>query len=108
MTFANVGFPAREPMLASGEVDVVFGFSFSILMHLRSCGVPGDDIVPRLMSDQWCGALRQSADGLPEVRRRSAGGRPKASPALTKGRATTATASVIKRNLGMARHVEGD
>jgi len=51
MTFANVGFPVREPMLASGEVDAVFGFSFSVLMNLRSRGVPGDDIVLMLMSD---------------------------------------------------------
>jgi NitT/TauT family transport system substrate-binding protein len=26
MTFENVGFPVREPMLASGEVDAVFGW----------------------------------------------------------------------------------
>jgi hypothetical protein len=106
MTFANVGFPARAHV-GLGRGGRRFRLLI-LLMHLRSCGVPGDDIVLRLMSDQWCGALRQRADGLPEVRRRSAGGRPKASPALTKGRATTATASVIKRNLGMARHVEGD
>ncbi len=29
MKFENVGFPVREPMLASGEVDAVFGFSNS-------------------------------------------------------------------------------
>src|SRR5262245_47857435 len=51
MTFANVGFPVREPMLASGEVDAVFGFSFSVVMNLRSRGVPADDIVLMVMSD---------------------------------------------------------
>jgi NitT/TauT family transport system substrate-binding protein len=43
MTFANVGFPVREPMLASGEVDAVFGFSFSVFMNLTSRGIPADD-----------------------------------------------------------------
>jgi len=51
MTFENVGFPVREPMLASGEVDAVFGFSFSVFMNLKSRGVPADDIVLLLMSD---------------------------------------------------------
>jgi NitT/TauT family transport system substrate-binding protein len=51
MKFENVGFPVREPMLASGEVDAVFGFSFSVYMNLKSRGVPGDDIVMMLMSD---------------------------------------------------------
>jgi NitT/TauT family transport system substrate-binding protein len=51
MKFENVGFPVREPMLVSGEVDAVFGFSFSVYMNLKSRGVPGDDIVMMLMSD---------------------------------------------------------
>jgi NitT/TauT family transport system substrate-binding protein len=51
MKFENVGFPVREPMLASGEVDAVFGFSFSVYLNLKSRGVPVDDIVPILMSD---------------------------------------------------------
>jgi NitT/TauT family transport system substrate-binding protein len=51
MKFENVGFPVREPMLASGEVDAVFGFSFSIFMNLKSRGLPADDIVVMLMSD---------------------------------------------------------
>jgi NitT/TauT family transport system substrate-binding protein len=51
MKFENVGFPVREPMLASGEVDAVFGFSFSVFMNLKSRGVPVDDIVLILMSD---------------------------------------------------------
>jgi NitT/TauT family transport system substrate-binding protein len=51
MRFENVGFPVREPMLASGEVDAVFGFSFSVYMNLKSRGVPIDDLVLMQMSD---------------------------------------------------------
>jgi NitT/TauT family transport system substrate-binding protein len=49
--FENVGFPVREPMLAQGEVDAVFGFSMSSYINLKSRGVPADDIVVLLMSD---------------------------------------------------------
>src|SRR5215211_805399 len=41
----NVGFPVREPMLAQGEVDAVFGFAMTSYINLRSRGVPADDIV---------------------------------------------------------------
>jgi NitT/TauT family transport system substrate-binding protein len=51
MKFENVGFPVREPMLASGEVDAVFGFSFSVFLNLKSRGVPVDDISVILMRD---------------------------------------------------------
>lgn len=51
MKLENVGFPVREPMLASGEVDAVFGFSFSSYLNLKSRGTPADDIVVMLMSD---------------------------------------------------------
>jgi NitT/TauT family transport system substrate-binding protein len=51
MRFENVGFPVREPMLAQGEVDAVFGFSMSSYVNLKSRGVPADDIVVMLMSD---------------------------------------------------------
>jgi NitT/TauT family transport system substrate-binding protein len=51
MKLENVGFPVREPMLAQGEVDAVFGFSMSSYMNLKSRGVPADDIVVMLMSD---------------------------------------------------------
>lgn len=49
--FENVGFPVREPMLAQGEVDAVFGFSMSSYINLTSRGVPADDIVVLAMSD---------------------------------------------------------
>ncbi len=51
MAFENVGFPVREPMLASGQVDAVFGFSFSVYLNLVSRGVPADDVVLMLMGD---------------------------------------------------------
>jgi NitT/TauT family transport system substrate-binding protein len=51
MVFENVGFPVREPMLASGAVDAVFGFSFSVYISVKSKGVPADDISVILMRD---------------------------------------------------------
>ncbi len=51
MKFENVGFPVREPMLASGEVDAVFGFANSSFINVKSRGVPVDDIVVMLMAD---------------------------------------------------------
>ncbi|MGL5448581.1 MAG: ABC transporter substrate-binding protein [Rhabdaerophilum sp.] len=51
MKFENVGFPVREPMLATGEVDAVFGFSISSVINLKARGVPESDIVNMLMSD---------------------------------------------------------
>jgi NitT/TauT family transport system substrate-binding protein len=51
MVFENVGFPVREPMLAAGKVDAVFGFAFSVSISLKSKGVPADDISVILMRD---------------------------------------------------------
>jgi NitT/TauT family transport system substrate-binding protein len=51
MRFENVGFPVREPMLASGEVDAVFGFANSSFINLKARGVPEADIVTMLMAD---------------------------------------------------------
>src|SRR5215212_4346128 len=51
MRFEIIGFPVREPMLAQGEVDAVFGFSMSSYVNLKARGVPADDIVVVLMSD---------------------------------------------------------
>lgn len=51
MRFENVGFPVREPLLAQGEVDAVFGYSMSSSINLKSRGVPADDVVVMLMSD---------------------------------------------------------
>jgi NitT/TauT family transport system substrate-binding protein len=51
MKFENVGFPVREPMLASGEVDAVFGFSNSSFINIKARGVPESDITLMMMSD---------------------------------------------------------
>jgi NitT/TauT family transport system substrate-binding protein len=47
----NVGFPVREPMLQSGQVDAITGFSFSSFINLKAMNVPVDDIVVMLMAD---------------------------------------------------------
>lgn len=47
----NVGFPVREPMLAQGKVDAIFGFSFSSVLNLKAQGVAEDDIVPIMMAE---------------------------------------------------------
>ncbi|MEF2073852.1 ABC transporter substrate-binding protein [Consotaella aegiceratis] len=47
----NVGFPLREPMLAQGDVDAVFGFSFTSAVNLKAQGIPEDNIVTMLMAD---------------------------------------------------------
>jgi NitT/TauT family transport system substrate-binding protein len=51
MKFENVGFPVREPMLASGEVDAIFGFAHSSYINLKSRGVPDNDIIVLHMYD---------------------------------------------------------
>ena len=47
----NVGFPVREPMLSSGKVQAITGFSFSSYINLASKGVSEDDISLMLMAD---------------------------------------------------------
>ena len=51
MRFENVGFPVREPMLAQGEVDAVFGFAMSSFINLKARGVAAEDIVVLPMSN---------------------------------------------------------
>lgn len=51
ITIENIGFPVREPMLASGDVDGVFGFAFSVILNLMANGVPEDDISTILFAD---------------------------------------------------------
>lgn len=51
VTIENVGFPIREPMLASGDVQAITGFSFSSFFNLLNAGVPEDDINVMLMAD---------------------------------------------------------
>lgn len=47
----SVGLAVREPMLASGELDAVFGSAVSTPVVLRSRGVPADDLVVLTMRD---------------------------------------------------------
>jgi NitT/TauT family transport system substrate-binding protein len=51
ITIESIGFPVREPMLARGEVDAVFGFAFSVILNLKAQGVPADDIATILMAE---------------------------------------------------------
>ena len=52
VTINNIGFPVREPMLASGEVQAITGFSFSSYFNLlQQKGVAAKDIKVMLMSD---------------------------------------------------------
>lgn len=51
ITLDGIGFPVREPMLAQGDVDAVFGFAFSVILNLKAQGIEDDDIVPILMAD---------------------------------------------------------
>jgi NitT/TauT family transport system substrate-binding protein len=51
ITIESVGFPVREPMLARGEVDAIFGFSFSSFINVLAAGVDAEDVEVMLMSD---------------------------------------------------------
>lgn len=46
-----VGFPVREPMLATGEVDAVFGFAHTTPINLRARNVPAEDLIVLMMAD---------------------------------------------------------
>ncbi|MFN7165585.1 MAG: ABC transporter substrate-binding protein [Pannonibacter sp.] len=52
ITIENVGFPVREPMLAQGQVDAIFGFSFSSVINLKAQGVPEEDIALIMMAEK--------------------------------------------------------
>jgi NitT/TauT family transport system substrate-binding protein len=47
----NVGFAVREPMLVSGQVDAITGFSFSSYINVKHSGIPQEDIVVLLMAN---------------------------------------------------------
>lgn len=51
ITIESVGFPVREPMLAAGDVDGIFGYSFSSVQNLKLNDVPSEDIEVMLMAD---------------------------------------------------------
>jgi ABC-type nitrate/sulfonate/bicarbonate transport systems, periplasmic components len=50
ITIESIGFPVREPMLAKGDVDAVFGFAFSVILNLKAQGIADDDIATILMA----------------------------------------------------------
>ncbi len=47
----SIGFPVREPMLAKGDVDAVFGFAFSVILNLKKQGIKDEDIATILMAE---------------------------------------------------------
>ncbi|CDZ30502.1 ABC transporter substrate-binding protein [Neorhizobium galegae] len=51
ITIESIGFPVREPMLAQGKVDAVFGFAFSVILNLKAQGIKDDDIATILMAE---------------------------------------------------------
>lgn len=51
ITIQSIGFPVREPMLAKGDVDAVFGFAFSVILNLKAQGIGDDDIATILMAE---------------------------------------------------------
>src|ERR1700690_1820526 len=51
VTIENIGFPARSPLLAAGQLDAITGFSFSSYVNLKDRGVPVNDITVLLMAD---------------------------------------------------------
>lgn len=51
VTIESIGFPVREPMLAKGDVDAVFGFAFSVILNLKAQGISDDDISTILMAE---------------------------------------------------------
>jgi NitT/TauT family transport system substrate-binding protein len=51
ITLESIGFPVREPMLAQGKVDAVFGFAFSVILNLKAQGIKDDDIATILMAE---------------------------------------------------------
>ncbi|UIY30469.1 ABC transporter substrate-binding protein [Neorhizobium galegae] len=51
ITIRSIGFPVREPMLAQGKVDAVFGFAFSVILNLKAQGIKDEDIATILMAE---------------------------------------------------------
>lgn len=51
ITIESIGFPVREPMLAKGDVDAVFGFAFSVILNLKAQGIADEDIATILMAE---------------------------------------------------------
>jgi NitT/TauT family transport system substrate-binding protein len=114
MRFENVGFPVREPMLATGEVDAVFGFSISSVINLKSRGVPEADIVNMLMSDYGVELYGNVVMASPKIQQENPEAIRKFIRAFTKAwrdvvkDPATAVDSVLKRNDVAKKDVELD
>jgi NitT/TauT family transport system substrate-binding protein len=114
MKFENVGFPVREPMLASGEVDAVFGFSNSSFINLKSRGVPVEDITLMLMSDYGVELYGNVVMASPKLMAENPEAIRKFLRALTKGIKEVVKApdqsldGVLKRNDILKREVESE
>lgn len=112
VTIVSVGFPVREPMLASGEVDAITGFSFSSYINLKDRGVPANDITVLLMADHGVNLYGNAVMVNPKF----AAEKPEAVRAflraLTKGiqetikNPTESVESVVKRNDVAKKDVE--
>lgn len=112
MKFDNIGFPVREPMLATGEVDAVFGFAHSTYVSLKSRGVPADDIVVMLMADYGLDLYGNAIIASPKLVSENPAALRGFLRALTRSiRAVTAdpaaaVESALRRNEGARREVE--
>ena len=112
MTFENVGFPVREPMLASGEVDAVFGLAYSSFITLKARGVAVDDITLLLMSDYGLDLYGNAVVASPKLLAENPGAVRKFLTATLRGikdvikDREAAIDSVIKRNDAAKKDVE--
>lgn len=51
VTIENIAVPVRVPMLAAGQLDAAFGYSFRLFVDLKDRGVPVGDVVQLQMAD---------------------------------------------------------
>ncbi len=108
----NVGFPVREPMLAQGKVQAIFGFSFSSVLNLKSQGVPADDISLILMAENGLDLYGNSIFVSNEFAAKNPNAVKGFLKAVGKGMQDTATDpaaavdSVLKRNSVVTKAVE--
>ena len=108
----NVGFPVREPMLAQGKVQAIFGFSFSSVLNLKSQGVPADDISLILMAENGLELYGNSILANTEFAAKNPDAMKGFLKALIKGVQDTAkdpdgaVDSVLKRNAVLTKSVE--
>jgi NitT/TauT family transport system substrate-binding protein len=112
VTIVNVGPPIREPMLASGELDAITGFSFTSYVNLKDRGVLVDDITVLLMADY---GVNLYGDAI-LVNAKFAAANPEAVKAFLQGylrglketirSPAAAVDSVVRRNEGARKEIE--